>query len=43
LPPQEVTRFFATGMLINVIAAMDLYERPEAWSEGLLAGCTEVI
>src|SRR5881396_52181 len=26
LPPAEVTHFFATGMLINVIASMDLYE-----------------
>jgi AcrR family transcriptional regulator len=41
LPPLEVTKFFATGMLINVIASMDLYERPEAWSERLLAGCRE--
>ena len=41
LPPEEVARFFATGMLMNVMASMDLYEQPEAWSERLLAGCKE--
>jgi AcrR family transcriptional regulator len=41
MPAEEVTRFFAVGMLMNVIAAMDLYEQPEAWSERLLAGCKE--
>jgi AcrR family transcriptional regulator len=43
LPPAEVTKFFATGMLINVIASMDLYARPEDWSERLLTGCREGI
>ena len=43
LPPAEVTKFFATGMLINVIAAMDLYARPEDWSERLLTSCREGI
>jgi AcrR family transcriptional regulator len=41
MPAEEVTHFFAVGMLMNVIAAMDLYEKPEAWSERLLAGCKE--
>jgi AcrR family transcriptional regulator len=41
LPEEEVTRFFATGMLMNVMASMDLWESPEAWSERLLAGCKE--
>ena len=41
LPPAEVTHFFATGMLINVIASMDLYESPEPWSQRLLEGCKE--
>jgi AcrR family transcriptional regulator len=41
LPPAEVSRFFATGMLLNVIASMDLYESPEGWSERLLSGCKE--
>jgi len=43
LPPEEVTRFFATGMLMNVMASMDLYARPEDWSDRLLAGCKEGI
>jgi AcrR family transcriptional regulator len=39
LPPEDVTRFFANGMLINVVASMDLYDKPEEWSQRLLAGC----
>jgi AcrR family transcriptional regulator len=39
LPVEDVTRFFATGMLMNVLASMDLWESPEAWSQRLLAGC----
>jgi AcrR family transcriptional regulator len=39
LPPEEVSRFFSVGMLMNVMASMNLYEQPEAWSERLLAGC----
>jgi AcrR family transcriptional regulator len=41
MPAEEITRFFATGMLLNVIASMDLYSSPEPWSERLLAGCME--
>ena len=41
LPEEEVTRFFAVGMLMNVMASMDLWESPERWSERLLAGCKE--
>jgi AcrR family transcriptional regulator len=41
LPAEEVTRFFAVGMLMNVMASMDLWEAPEAWSQRLLAGCKE--
>ena len=41
LPPEDVARFFANGMLINVLASMDLYAKPEEWSERLLAGCKE--
>lgn len=41
--PQRLSRFFATGMLLNVIAAMGLHVDPELepWAEGLLAGCRE--
>jgi AcrR family transcriptional regulator len=38
LPPAEVSRFFATGLLLNVIASMDLDESPEGWSDRLLSG-----
>jgi hypothetical protein len=41
LPEEEVTRFFAVGMLMNVMASMDLWESPEVWSQRLLAGCKE--
>ena len=41
LPEEEVTRFFAVGMLMNVMASMDLWESPEEWSQRLLAGCKE--
>jgi AcrR family transcriptional regulator len=41
LPAEDVTRFFATGLLMNVLASMDLWESPEAWSQRLLAGCKE--
>lgn len=37
----EVGRFFATGMLINVLEAMDLSEAGETWGETLLEGCLE--
>jgi AcrR family transcriptional regulator len=38
LPPEDVTRFFSIGMLLNVMASMDLWESPESWSQRLLAG-----
>jgi AcrR family transcriptional regulator len=39
LPPAAISQFFATGMLLNVFASMDLDERPEPWSARLLDGC----
>jgi hypothetical protein len=39
LPEEEIARFFAVGMLMNVMASMDLYEKPEVWSARLLEGC----
>jgi AcrR family transcriptional regulator len=39
LPSPEVTRFFATGMLLNVIAAMGLDTYEEPWAVRLLEGC----
>jgi len=42
LPPAEVGRFFATGMLLNVFASMELTgENAEPWSERLLEFCRE--
>jgi AcrR family transcriptional regulator len=37
--PEEITRFFAYGMLLNVIAAMDLKDSTEGWAQRLLDGC----
>ena len=39
LPPAEVSRFFATGMLLNVVAAMQLQDGGEEWADRLLEGC----
>jgi AcrR family transcriptional regulator len=34
-----VCRFFATGMLLNVLAAMQVTDNPEPWMTELLEGC----
>jgi AcrR family transcriptional regulator len=40
LPSVEVTRFFATGMLLNVLSSMELTgDASEPWAERLLEGC----
>jgi AcrR family transcriptional regulator len=39
LSAEEISRFFATGMLLNVLASMQVMEHPEPWSQLLLAGC----
>jgi AcrR family transcriptional regulator len=36
LPDEEVVRFFSTGMMINVAAAMDLPHLNEKWSNTLI-------
>src|SRR3954470_23734156 len=41
LPPADVSRFFATGMLLNVIASMSLETSGEPWADRLLQGCKE--
>jgi len=41
LPPARVTHFFATGMLLNVIASMDLNNSQEPWAQRLMIGCAE--
>ncbi|MHB8642327.1 MAG: TetR/AcrR family transcriptional regulator [Gaiellaceae bacterium] len=35
--PEEITRFFAFGMLLNVLASMDAAD--DAWGRRLLEGC----
>jgi AcrR family transcriptional regulator len=37
-PGDEISAFFATGMLLNVVTMMGLSERPTAWGTRLLAG-----
>jgi AcrR family transcriptional regulator len=37
--PERLTRFFAVGMLINVIASMQLRDSGLGWAERLLHGC----
>ena len=38
LPPEDVGRFFATGMLLNVIASMGLQDLEEPWAARLVGG-----
>ena len=37
--PDACRGFFAHGMLLNVLASMDLLDADEPWAERLLAGC----
>jgi AcrR family transcriptional regulator len=39
--PAAVSNFFAQGMLINVIAALELESDGSAWSQRLVSGCLE--
>jgi AcrR family transcriptional regulator len=41
LPPARLSEFFAKGMLLNVVAAMDLLHSDEPWALRLLEGCRE--
>jgi AcrR family transcriptional regulator len=38
-PPEAVSRFFAGGMLLNVVASMELLDSDEPWAARLLEGC----
>jgi AcrR family transcriptional regulator len=38
-PPDRVSHFFAKGMLLNVIASMDLLGSDEGWARRLIEGC----
>jgi AcrR family transcriptional regulator len=39
LPAEDVSRFFANGMLLNVLASMQIHVDPEPWAVLLLEGC----
>ena len=39
--PAELSRFFGQGMLLNVVAAMDLLNSDEPWAQRLVEGCRE--
>ena len=39
--PQRLSRFMAIGMLVNVIAAMELRDSGLAWADRLLEGCSK--
>jgi AcrR family transcriptional regulator len=39
LPPERISRFFAAGMLLNVISSMGLQSPTEPWAVRLLEGC----
>jgi AcrR family transcriptional regulator len=41
LPPEELSRFFAHGMLLNVVASMDLLDSDEPWANRLVQGCRD--
>jgi AcrR family transcriptional regulator len=39
LPSERISHFFAKGMLLNVMASMDLLGSTEGWAERLVEGC----
>ena len=41
LTPARLSDFFAKGMLLNVVASMDLLHSDEPWAQRLLEGCRE--
>jgi AcrR family transcriptional regulator len=43
LPPARVAEVFAHGMLLNVVAAMQLLDAPEGWAQRLVEGCKEAV
>ena len=43
LPPERVSHFFAKGMLLNVIASMDLLGADEGWAQRLIEGCRQEV
>jgi AcrR family transcriptional regulator len=43
VPREAVTAWFSKGMLLNVIAAMDLPDNPEPWAVRLLEGAGKTV
>jgi AcrR family transcriptional regulator len=43
VPPERVTLFFAYGMLMNVMASMQLLDADEPWAKRLLESCIESV
>ena len=41
LPPARVAQFFAKGMLLNVMASLDLLSADEGWAKRLIEGCRQ--
>jgi len=39
LPADRIAHFFAKGMLLNVIASMNLLQAEEGWAQRLIDGC----
>ncbi len=39
-PPEVISAFFAQGMLLNVMNAMQLFGDPTPWGDRLIAGCS---
>jgi AcrR family transcriptional regulator len=39
LEPEAISTFFARGMLLNVLASMQVMDDPEPWAQVLLEGC----
>jgi AcrR family transcriptional regulator len=39
LPPDRVSHFFAKGMLLNVMASLELLGADEGWAKRLIEGC----
>ena len=40
---ERISRFFGRGMLLNVMASMDLLDPDEPWAERLLEGCRKAL
>jgi AcrR family transcriptional regulator len=40
-PPERIVQFMSMGMLLNVIAAMDLLHDEEGWAKRLIGACQE--